>query len=128
MSRVITTRTTRCWVGEDGIVRAVLLPGSEQTLADAEENIRAFGVLLGDQRRPALIDYRRMRAIDRAARAYYAGPETAARVSAAGLVVASPVSRIVGNFFVHLYGRTSVPTRLFDDEAEALGWLKGFLR
>lgn len=42
------------------------------------------------------------------------------------LLIGSPVSRMIGNFFLGI-NRLRVPVRLFSDEAEALEWLKRYL-
>ena len=126
MANEIVTRTARHFIGDDGIVRSIMLPGAEQTEGDAEENIRACGTLLKEhQRCPALIDYRRMRSMDRGARTYYSGPEPARVMSAAAILIESPLSRIIGTFFMGLH-KPLVPTRLFTSEAEALAWLQSF--
>ena len=45
--------------------------------------------------------------------------------SETALVVGSPVSRVIGNFFVGL-NRPKYPLRLFDDQEFATAWLLGF--
>ena len=37
-----------------------------------------------------------------------------------------PLGRMMGNFFINV-NKPKAPTRLFDDEAPALAWLKEFL-
>ena len=46
--------------------------------------------------------------------------------TAVALVVDTPVSRVLGNFYLGL-SKPHIPSRLFNDEAEALDWLKRFL-
>lgn len=122
----ILTRTTRCWLGEDGIVRFVSLPETRQTLEDARESIRICAKLANGRRLPVLVDIRSLTAIDGDARRYYAGEEAARVESAIALVVGSPLSRMVGNFFLSI-NRPQVPVRLFTIEGEALAWLRGFI-
>ena len=47
-------------------------------------------------------------------------------VSAVALVVGTPLSRMMGNFFLNV-SRPTTPTRLFDDEASGLAWLQEFV-
>jgi hypothetical protein len=47
--------------------------------------------------------------------------------SAAALLIGSPLTRAIGNFFMGL-NKPLIPTRLFTSETEALAWLKGFVR
>lgn len=122
--RVERTRTAEIAVGP--LIRAVFLPGAEVTLADAKENIALTARLTAGRRLPACIDLRRLRSQSAEARAYLAGPEADAVSLAVALVVSSPLSRMIGNFYLG-FNRPNVPTRLFDDEASALTWLEKFL-
>ena len=123
----VQTRAQTIVLGDDGIFRARSVPGTEIHLADAVEIIRALTVLGGGETRPILVDLSGVRAISGEARAYFAGPETAKVESAAGLMVSSPLTRVIGNFFMGL-NKPRIPARLFQHETEALAWLRGFLR
>ena len=59
----------------------------------------------------------------REARQYFAGPETAKVESAAALLIKSPLTRAIGNFFLG-FNKPLFPTRLFTSTEEALLWLK----
>jgi hypothetical protein len=114
-------------LGDDGILRTKMRPGVfELELTDAQEVIQAVGVLCGGVRRPALVDLRELRAMSRECRKYFAGPQTAEVESAVALLVVSPLTRAIGNFFMGI-NKTVVPTRLFTSESEALVWLRGFV-
>ena len=127
MAPEITTRTERIWLGEDGIVRVIMLPVARQTLADAEENVRVIGSLLPSGRRPPLlVDSRQLKSMTREARAYYASAETASIVSALAIIIGSPATRIMGNFFLTL-SKPPLPSRIFTAEAAALAWLEEFM-
>ncbi len=123
---VITTSTTRHWLRDDGFLQSQALDGAGQSLADARESVAAYASLCGGQRRPLLVDLRAAGGpMDRAAREYYAGTELAAVVSAAALLVSSPVGRVIGTFFLRI-AQPATPIRLFTDEQEALDWLERF--
>jgi hypothetical protein len=124
--RSITTRTARLWVDDDRIVHCECLPGVETTRPDAEAILAAGGELTGYRPLPGLVDIRRSRGIDREARVHFSGPECARVNAAVALLIGSPLSRVMGNFFLGLH-KPLVPFRLFTDEAEALVWLRGFL-
>lgn len=98
----------------------------ELDLADAEEVIRAVGTVCGGVRRPALVDLRELRSMSRECRKYFAGPQTAEVESAVALLILSPLTKAIGNFFMGI-NKTVVPTRLFTSEAEAEAWLRGFV-
>lgn len=71
---------------------------------------------------PVLVDLRAVRSQSAEARAYLAGPEATKVSAAVALLVASPLSRAIGNFYLG-FNRPEVPTRLFTDEIEAERWL-----
>jgi hypothetical protein len=124
--RALLTTSQRLSIDGEGILHIESLPGTEQTRADAEEVVAALWEIGGRRRRPVLVDLRRIKSMDRAARSYYAGPETASTQTAAALLVGSPLSRAVGNFFLGL-NKPLIPTRLFTSEPEAIAWLRGFV-
>jgi hypothetical protein len=119
-------RSQRIRLDEAGIVRAELLPHVDVDGADAAEAVAAIARLGGGRKRPVLVDLRRLKSMNREARAYFAGPVTARVESAAALLVGSPLTRAIGNFFLGL-NKPCFPTRLFTSEGEALAWLTGFV-
>jgi hypothetical protein len=126
MQAAEVTRTAKHWLDEDGILRIVAFPGLEDSLEDARRNVAASVKLAAGKRRPILIDMRVMKTQSREVRAYYNGPESRKVLHAIAILVDSPMSRMIGNFFLG-FNRTDVPTRLFKSEDEALAWLKGFV-
>lgn len=123
----VEVRTHVIWLGDDGIVRAKVKPHVTITLEDGKACVHMMSQVCGGKQTPALIDMTGLVAIERDARLYFAGEETARVESAAALLINSPVARAIGNFFMGL-NKPIVPTRLFTSEEEALAWLKGFLR
>src|SRR5215212_6277647 len=121
----IVTRTAKVRLEEGGIVRATVLPGAVQTLADAIENTAAEVKLTKGERYALLVDMRQIRSQDREARQYYTRPGCEKTLRAVAIVIASPMSRVIGNFFIG-FGTRSVPNRLFTSETEAMEWLKSF--
>jgi len=122
--RAITTRMVRIWLDDD-IIHAELLH-VESTRADVDVALAALAELVGQRPRPLLADIRRVRGVDRGGRTHAAGPEGARYALALALLVGSPLSRALGNFFLGL-NKPLVPCRLFTSEPEALAWLRGFL-
>jgi hypothetical protein len=122
----LRTRTTVSRLDPDGILHVTYLPGVEETLADAEENFRAGTAAWGEQRRPVLVDAREVKFQNRDVRQYHSRPESMRRVSALALLVESPLSRIIANFFITL-NKPATSTRVFTSEEEAHAWLKGFM-
>ena len=122
----IVTRVTTVWVGTDGIVRIIHVPGADVTLEDAKETMAAYLQLNAGKRLPLFVDTKTMRSLAREARKYFAGEEAARVASAVALIIETPVSRVLGNFYLGL-SNPRLPTRLFTSESDALEWLKGFL-
>ena len=123
MTTPIELRAQTVWLDAEGIVRVDVKPGADVTLADAHDVVAAIGSHCEQRRRPALIDFTGLRGMERAARSYFSGPQTAKYQTSAALVVASPLSRAVGTFFMGL-NRPMVPTKMFADTASALAWLR----
>jgi hypothetical protein len=120
------SRVAKIWVGQDGIVRIIHTPGAEVTLEDAQETMAAYKKLNNGKRMPLLVDTKSMKSISREARHFYSGEEAAACAGAAALIVGTPVSKVLANFYLGL-SNPKLPSRLFTSEDEALVWLKGYL-
>lgn len=126
MENAQTSRVARLWLGEDGIVRIIHVPGAEVTLEDAKETMAVYLKIYQGKKRPLLVDTKTMKSLARGARHYFAGEEAAAVASAVAIIVGTPVSRVSGNFYLGL-SNPHLPTRLFSSEDEALEWLKGYI-
>jgi len=118
----LRTRTCDLWI-EDGILRGRFLPNADVTGADARMNLAESLRLVGGERTPTLIDLRDLRSQSADARATLAGPEATKVSSRVALVVASPLSRVIGSFFLR-FNRPETPTRLFGSVEGALAWLR----
>lgn len=119
----MATRTCTLWV--DGFVRGRFHEGAEVSADDARENLAVTARLAEGRRRPVLVDLRPVRSQSAEARAVFAGPEATAVSLAVALVTGSPLTRVLGNFFLG-FNRPEVPTRLFKTVAEAEAWLATF--
>jgi len=107
------------WDEAERVVRFVWAPGSvcnEQEARIGTAAIRA----LGKGAVPMLVDMRQMKKLERDAREYYKTDK--AGVSAMALLVGSPVTKMLANFFMRTDTDTT-PTRMFTDEALAVTWL-----
>ena len=118
---MIETRTAKLWMDEDGILRVEVLPNITTTRADAEECI-AEGIKLAGSSLLVLIDIRKALGIERDARETYAQQPYS---KAMALLVTSPLSKMLANFFIRL-SRSTSPIKIFTSENEASEWLRGF--
>ncbi len=94
----------------------------------AKENIDAYERVrnrLGKEKTRVLVDMREIKGVSRDAREYYANERTASIQRATALVIKSPLSRVIANFFMGL-NRPLTPTRMFTDVDEAIEWLQSF--
>jgi hypothetical protein len=118
----VITRTCTLWL--DRFVRGRFHDGAEVQGVDARENLRVTAELCDGKRRPILVDLRPIRSQSAEARAVFAGPDATAVSLAVALVIGSPLTRVLGNFFLG-FNRPAMPTRLFTSIAEAEVWLAG---
>lgn len=115
-------RTKTCTFERGRVIVARFLPGAELTLDGARENLAATAELADGRRWPVLVDLRNVRSQSSEARAHLAGPDATKVSLRVALLVSSPLSRAIGNFYLG-FNRPEVPTRLFTDEVEAERWL-----
>lgn len=120
----ITHPKFRMWFPADGVVRLVWSPPVPSGFDDAVATIEAMIELTGDRPAPLFVDVRQAGPQDRAGRLEFIRRHEV--VSAVAIVVGSPLSRMMGNFFINV-NKPKAPTRLFDDEAAALAWLKEYV-
>ena len=62
----------RFWLDEEGFLRGECFEGAEETLVDAEEQLREQRAMAGGRARPFLMDISRVRSLSREARNYFA--------------------------------------------------------
>ena len=110
-------------LGNDGILYIECQPNTVMTLTEAKESTRIGGELVADEPRPLLCDLTNVVKMNQECRRHFAGPEHAKIFSKCALIVTSPISRIIGNFFLGA-NKPIKPTRLFTNREEGLKWLK----
>jgi hypothetical protein len=96
--------------------------GCEMQLADAVENIGVLKTLSDGARARVLVDMRGVRSQSREARHYFAGAEAEKVTRAVALLIGSPVSSVLANFYLRLRPQR-IPTALFTTESAAIAWL-----
>ena len=123
---IIEVSAFKTWIGEDDICVTVVKPNSEITIKEALENTEAVIKLSQGKCYPLLVDTRQIKSISKEARDYFSMRERKGNVKAIGMLVDSPLSKIIGNFFLGL-NKPKVPTQLFVEEKQARIWLKKYL-
>ena len=115
------------WDTENKIVWGLLF-GDQKTVEHAKENIDAQERIrdsLKKKKTRVLIDMTAVSEITKEARDYYANERTGSVQRATALLISSPVSRAIGNFFMGL-NKPIYPTKLFTDPQKAIRWLQTF--
>lgn len=120
MAATADTRVSTITYRDDGIVFVDCWDGVDFTEADAVRTLAVIDELTGAATAPHCVDLRRIKAMDRKARNVFAAGE---RTHAAALVIGSPLSRVIGNFFLGL-SKSDFPLRLFTDADEGIAWLR----
>ena len=126
MNEVVETQTCKIWL-EDDIIHIVSLPGTEETLETAKENLAAVKKLVKNGKKPLLADMSQIKSVSREARECYSRKESEEFTSAMALIAKSAVSKVIGNFFLGL-NKPPYPIKLFTSEKEAIDWLKEFIK
>lgn len=120
---VVELRTYYTWMGADGIARTKVKQGAEIVLDDAKENSRVVNSLEGSATFSLIVDTRMIKSITKEARDYFSLRGRESRVYAFAILIDSPLSRIIGNFFMGL-NKPRVPVKLFTSEQKAIAWCK----
>lgn len=119
-SAIINTRIAVVWIAPDGILRIVCKPHKTQaTDADVEAINQAIKELSRGGKFPVLADIRNLKTITREARMFPCNNPGIGEVNAVALLVKSPVSRIIGNFFLG-FNKLACPTELFTSENDVI--------
>ncbi|RMG19085.1 MAG: hypothetical protein D6730_22105 [Bacteroidetes bacterium] len=107
---------------DSGIFHWNFVAGANITLADAQRAYRQVAKMLDGKKVPVLVDMRAPVKIERAARQYYAS-EAKNYFCAGAIIVGSPFSKILANFFMG-FNKPPMPMRVVNAEEEGMEWLK----
>jgi hypothetical protein len=125
MLEIVHTRVFKTWI-ENGICHTVVSPASGININDAKENTRVVAQLSAGTLYPLLVDLCDIHSISKEARDHFAMRDRKPGVNAIAMIVKSPVSSIIGNFFLGL-NKPSVPTQLFVSKEKATNWLQQYI-
>ena len=121
----IELRCYYTWMGGDGIARTKVKPKSEVIIDDAKENslaVNSFDLTSY----PLIIDTTEIKSIAKEARDYFSMKDRGSKVMVLAIIIKSPLSKIIANFFMGL-NKPVVPVKLFTDEETAIDWCKSYL-
>lgn len=114
------------WMGEDGIARTQVKPNVDISLEFALANTMAVTSFYKDKKFPILIDSRGIKSMSYEARKHFSVRGRDTKTNAFGIIIGSNISRVLGNFYLGV-NKPAVPTKLFDNEVEAVAWLTQFV-
>lgn len=123
--KIIETKAFQTFI-KDNICFTVVKPGVVVDLDAAKENTMAVAELSASNIYPILVDLRLINHITKEARDHFSMRERKAGVNAIAMLVKSPVSKIIGNFFLGL-NKPVVPTQMFSSEPKAMKWLEEYI-
>lgn len=122
----IETTVFTIFIGEDQICRSIVKNKADVKIVDALIATEAVEKLFSGEKGPILVDIRKIKSITKEAREHFTMKNREPNVNAIGLLVKSPLSMLVANFFLGI-NKSAVPTKLFTDEKKALEWLGKFV-
>jgi len=108
---------------DEGILYTECFPNTVMTIDDGKESTRISGEMVNHEPRPLLCDLTNVVKMTQECRKHFAGEEHAKTFSKAALIVTSPISKIIGNFFLGL-NKPLKPTSLFTTKDDGLKWLR----
>lgn len=109
----------------EGFVRAVINPQAEMTLKDVQEITKARAEVSDNKKHAMLVNLGTIKSVSQDGRRFATSREVSDITMAVALLIGSPVSRVIGNFFIGL-NKPSFPVKIFTAEAAAVAWLKEF--
>ena len=121
-SSSIDTTAARIEAEADGVVVIRVKAGVDLN-EDCMREILAARFTLAPGSATLLVDARRVRSMSRAAMELSANPDVRPFTVSLAVLVASPVSVVLTNFFM-VFIRPPYPTKLFRDESAARAWLR----
>jgi len=107
----------------DNIMQIECAPNTVMSLEEGKLSTKVVGEMIGGKPLPLLCDLTNVVTMAQACRRHFAGPEHATVFTKCALIVTSPISKIIGNFFLGA-NKPLRPTRLFTSVEDGLNWLK----
>jgi hypothetical protein len=126
-SEVAKTPLGVCWLSDEDILHVRVQVASEITREMMDESIAIGRAVTSGRRYALLVNLGKATSMTREARAFMSERNSPANTNVAvALVTGSPISRILGNFFIG-FNRPHRPVRLFGSEGDAAQWLREIL-
>ncbi|MBI9035984.1 MAG: hypothetical protein JEZ03_16100 [Bacteroidales bacterium] len=119
--KIHKTELMEFWIDMHNIVHVTYFQKDNLSLEDAIQEIDSLYNTYGEAF-PGIVDISTLKSVSRDARNYYASENLAKAYKCVALVTSSPVSKVIGNFFLQI-SKPKIPVRLVNSEKEGLEWL-----
>ncbi len=120
---IVETPRFRFTLRPDGILFTEGAPNIKLSLEDAQQCTQITNELQDWKARPLMCDLTNVAGMTYECRKHFSGKEHAETYTKCALIIGSPISRILGNFFIGL-NRPEKRVKLFTSRHQAEVWLK----
>jgi len=117
------TEQIKFTISHDNILHIECVPNTIMDLDKGKLSTQIGGEMVKNKPLPMLCDLTNVVKMTKECRSHFAGPEHAEIFTKCALIVTSPISKIIGNFFLGA-NKPLRPTRLFTSKEEGIKWLK----
>jgi SpoIIAA-like len=124
-AEVIKFKKHLFWYNADGVLFGKSIMGEASEVADIAEFIEYFITNLKGNKICILVDFSNVSKSNREIREYV-NKEFPKMVKAVAMISKTPLGRMMANLFFSLK-KQPYPTKMFEEEKEALEWLKQYL-
>ena len=107
----------------DGILYATYKDGVVIDLPTAHRIVESRLGFTGDQDMLVVVIIEGVATIDKTARYFISSPEGVKGLTAAAIIIDSPVAAVIGNFFASVNRPEKIPVKLFTHKNKAVVWL-----
>jgi len=115
------------WTGDDGILRLRFVPGTDLNLEIVKRCVEIGLEIFRERPQPLLVHFDEIRGLSREARSFGSAADPGMpSPTAVGIVVRSPIGRVIGAMFIALLKKQPYPARVFPSEETAAAWLRAF--
>jgi len=125
MKKILDTPYVHFELQDDDVLICTYKKGSKLNLDMAKEIVKARLELMNYEPTLVLVYNQGVVSMDKKAREYLASDDGVKGVIAAAIVVGSPFTSFMANFFVSV-NRPKMPVRIFSNAKDALKWLQKF--
>lgn len=125
---IAKTSTATCYWDTENDIVWIGYNANPITKIHAVENVETIEKIRNKMNRKkclVLVDMKKVTDVSKEARDYFANERTSSIQLATALLIGSPVSRIIGNFFLEM-SKPICPTKMFTKMDNAIKWLQTF--